>query len=202
MADDTKSGKTDSQQKEPGTEGADKGKGLAAMLKEYEEGTQKKAATKDDDAELKSLREKVAALTEAEASRTYRKEMDDNLIPAIKGDLEVHNKHVERWLNEQAASDPRLMKLWENRVDEPDKFDEAIKALKPKFEAAAKEEGLIREKGKGDDKRLKSAVRSARSTQTGPTDFGSVNLPSMSDNEFAMHKAEVFRQAQAGLLTQ
>lgn len=200
MADDTKSDTPDSKDKSS-TETVDKGSKLAAALKEYQDSESKKAASKKDDDELEKLRSEVQALREAEASRVYRREMDENLVPAIKGDLDVHPKHVERWLNEQAASDPRLLKLWNEREDNPEAFQAAIEKLKPKFEADAKDEGLIgTTKARKDDAKLKSAVRSAR-TPSEPTDLKGKDLGGMTDNEFALHKAEVFRQQAAGQLT-
>lgn len=200
MSDKTKSGQSD-QSGKPSAESTDTGKTLAQRLEEFEAATAKaKAAPSNDGAkdEMASLKAEVAKLRAAEGDRVYRREMDDNLIPALKGDLDVHPKHVERWLNEQAASDPKLMKAWENRDDDPDAFKAAIDALKPKFEAAAKDEGLIGTKSK-DDAKLKSALRSARTTGSDALSM-TTDLNSMGDSEFAMHKAEVFKQAQAGQL--
>lgn len=206
MANDTKSGSPDSAGT-PGTEDADKGKSLSDRLDEFEKATRGTAASKTApdarDKEIAELKATVERLSSAEADRSYRREMDTNLIPAIKGDLDVHPKHVERWLNEQAASDPRLMKAWENREEDPDAFKAAIEKLAPAFKAAAEEEGLL---GTGapkpkDDGKRKAAVRSARQTQSDARDLDA-NLGEMSDTEFAMHKQEVFRLAQAGQLTQ
>jgi hypothetical protein len=199
MADDkTKSGGGDTPAKAAGSDSADKGKRLNELLDEFEKSTQKPAASRNDD-ELTALKAEVAQLRTAEASRSYRKEMDEFLIPAVKGDLGVHPKLVEAWINEQADANPTLKKLWETRNENRREFEAAVKAMKPEFEAFAEKEGL-KEAAPTDDGKRKAAVRTARVTPSAPRDLGTVDLNAMSDQEFALHKAEVFRAARAGQL--
>lgn len=201
MSDDTKSGTSDSSPK-GGTENTGTGKTLAERLAEFE------AATQDTGTPSKGERETIAKLTAEverlqgiEASRSYRAEMDDFMIPTVKGEMTVHPKLVETWLNEQSEASPKLREIWENRFEDREAFEAAVKELTPKFEAYAKKEGFEGTAGtpKGDAK-LAAALRSSRETQTGSSDLDNLNLEALSDNDFALKKAEIFRLSEAGQL--
>jgi hypothetical protein len=203
MSDDTKSGKPDSGGKPP-TADAGKATTLDELRARYESAVSEaaKGAPDKSTSELKALRDEVEKLRTAEADRTYRKEMDSFILPAVAGETGVDPDLVEMWVNKHAASDPALMALWNERAEKPKEFKAAIEALKPDFQKYAESKGLAKAAPDKGGKKLESAVRSARVTDAGKThDFSNVNLGAMSDTQFAMHAAEVYRAARAGQLT-
>jgi hypothetical protein len=206
MSDDTKSGKPDAGGKPPPAD-AGKATTLDELRSRYEAAVSEaaKGAPDKSNPELKALRDEVEKLRTAEADRTYRKEMDSFIVPAVAGETGVDPDLVEMWVNKHAASDPALMALWNERAEKPKEFKAAIEALKPDFQKYAESKGLAAAKKDQPDKggkKLESAVRSARVTDAGKAhDFSNVNLGAMSDTQFAMHAAEVYRAARAGQLT-
>ena len=181
----------------------DNGKSLADRLNEFQKATQQKGATdKGMEERLAAAEQKLSAYQQAEASREYRKEMDNFMVPTVRGELDVHPKLVEQWLNEQADRDPRLTEVWEKRGEDRAKFEETVAGLQEKFAAYAEKENLAGTTGTRESKdpkaKLQSAVRSARQSSSAPGDFSSVNVAALSDTEFALHKAEVFRLQSAG----
>lgn len=205
MSDETKPGKTDSAGK-PGTGTQGTAKTLDELRADYEAALASKSAPdKGSNKELEALRTKVANLEAEAGDRAYRKEMDQTIVPAVKGDLKVDEEIVEMWVNREAGRDAALMALWNDRAEKPKEFKEAIAALAPEFKKYAESKGLVQpaEKGAGksDDKgKLQSAVRSARETQPTKKDFGDKSLAKMSDQEFAQHSQEVFAAVRAGQL--
>ena len=201
MSDKSKQGPPDSSSKPP-TEGSSTGKTLTELRADYEAALGKSVSDTSPKATIEALQKQVADLTAAEADRTYRKTMDDTIVPAVRGDLKVDGDLVEMWVNKQAASRPELMALWNERSDKPAEFKAAIAALAPEFKAYAEAKGLAKaepEQSKG--KSVVSAVRSARETAPAEKkDFGDVDLSKLSDNQFALHSAEVFRAAREGRL--
>ena len=139
----------------------------------------------------------------AEADRSYQKAMAETIVPAVLGELKVDADLVEMWVNKQAQNDPVLMALWNERGAKPKEFKEAIAALAPEFKKYAESKGLVKPEGKtADDKgKLQSAVRSARDTTPSKKEFGNAELSKMSDQQFALHSAEVFAAARAWQLT-
>lgn len=177
---------------------------LLEHVREFDKATQangRSASSKESD-ELAALRKEVADLREVEADRNYRREMDEFLVPTVKGELEVHPKLVEAWLNEQAGSDSKLAEAWENRGKDRAAFEEAVAALVPKFEAYAEKEGIKGTAGmKGKpDPALQAALRNARSTrsESGGVEFN--DLGELSDTQFALRKSEIFRLSKNGQL--
>lgn len=209
MSDPAKSGKPDPGGKPPAAEPA-KATTLDELRAQYEgalaKAAQDSGAKAQPNAELAALRGEVEKLRNAEADRTYRKEMDSFIVPAIAGETGVDADLVEMWVNKQASNDAALMALWNERGEKPKEFKAAIEALKPEFAKYAESKGLaVAKKGEGAEKggkKLESAVRSAREQPAGKArDFSSVDLGAMSDQQFAMHSQEVFRLARAGQLT-
>ena len=204
MSDDTKSGKPDSTGK-PGTGNQGAVKTLDELRADYEAALSSKSAPdKGNSKELEALRKQVADLTAEAGDRAYRKEMDQTIVPAVKGELKVDEEIVEMWVNREAGRDAALMALWNERASKPKEFKEAIAALAPEFKKYAESKGLVQPEkaAKSDDKgKLQSAVRSARETQPTKKDFGDVNLAKMGDQEFAQHAQEVFAAARAGRLS-
>ncbi len=205
MSDPAKSGKPDATGK-PGPEAPDTGKTLSELRAEYERSLASQSASDKDKSpgELTALRKEVESLRAEAAERSYRKTMGDTIVPTVLGDLKVDADLVEMWVNKQAQDDPELMALWNERTAKPKEFKAAIAALAPEFKKYAEAKGLVQpEKGgkKSDDGKLQSQLRSARETQPSKHDFGSVNLSKMSDQEFALHSAEVYKAVRAGQLT-
>ena len=209
MSDTSKQGTSDSNSKlSTATSGT--AKTLDDLRADYERSVAEAAQNGKDKgatSEVAVLRSEVEKLRNAEADRSYRKEMESFIVPAVNGELNVDADIVEMWVNRQAAGDPELMALWNARGEKPKEFKAAIEALKPDFAKYAETKGLSKKsESKSDNKgkhgkSVESAVRSARQTDAGKDrDLSSVNLSSMSDSEFAMHSAEVFRLARSGQL--
>lgn len=185
----------------PGTETASTGKTLAELRADYEAALGKSVSDTTPKATVEALQKQVADLTAAEADRTYRKTMDDTIVPAVLGELKVDADLVEMWVNKQAASRPELMALWNERADKPAEFKAAIAALAPEFKTYAESKGLVKPATDEKGKKLQTAVRSARDTTPAEKKgFEDVDLSKLSDNAFALHSAEVFRAAREGRL--
>lgn len=204
MSDETKPGKTDSTGK-PGTGSQGTVKTLDELRADYESALASKSAPDKGSSskELEALRAKVASLEAEAGDRAYRKEMDQTIIPAVKGELKVDEEIVEMWVNREAGRDAALMALWNARSEKPKEFKDAIVALAPEFKKYAESKGLVQadKPTKSDDKgKLQSAVRSARDTTPTKKDFGDKNLAKMNDTEFAHYSQEVFAAARAGQL--
>ena len=203
MSDPAKSGKPDPSGK-PAAAAPDTGKTLSELRAEYEASLASQSASdKGKPNELEVMRKEISDLRAAEADRSYRKAMDDTIVPAVLGELKVDADLVEMWVNKQAQNDPVLMALWNDRAAKPKEFKEAIAALAPEFKKYAESKGLVKPEGKtADDKgKLQSAVRSARDTTSSKRDMSTVDLSGMNDQQFALHSQEVFRLARAGQLT-
>lgn len=170
------------------------GKDLNSLLADWDE---PKKAVKEESSEIEALKAKVASLSEAEGIRSYKAEMENVVIPKIKGDLDVDNDLVEFWVNKQADDDSRLQKLWENRSDNKKAFNDAIDALAPEFKKYAESKNLISKKA---NNALAAAVKTARTSDSKSSSLKDVDFGSLSDNEFALKKAEVFRLAKANQL--
>ena len=205
MVDETKSG-TDDTTGTPSSDSADKGRlgELLEHIKEFEEGTQKtgRSATSKDADELAALRKEVSELRAIEADRSYRTEMDEYLVPTVQADLNVHPKLVEAWLNEVSGKDSKLMAAWENRGTDRAAYEDAVKALVPKFKAFAEKEGIEGTAGtnKEPDPGLAAAVRNARTTSSASGGVKHEDLGSLSDTDFALRSSEIFRLSRAGQL--
>ncbi len=191
-----------------GTEDAGGGKSpLQTLLAEYEQATGGGEGASDNNAtEIQTLKAQLAELTAANARESYRREMDDFMIPAVSANFDVRSKEVEAWLNEQADRDPRLLKIWENRENDRAAYETSVEALAKEFEKYAESEGIKpkddKDTGdpapKGGDKSAAAAVRSARQPASKAKADTDDDLAAMNDSDFALHKAEVFRVAKAG----
>lgn len=187
MTDETE--KSDTTSKEASETHGDK-KDLNTLLADWDEPEAKKPETD----ELKALKDQIKSLTEAEGQRSYDSEMTNFIVPTIKGDLEVSEKYIEFWVNQQADGDPRLIKLFNERGERKADFRKAIEAMVPEFKKHAEAEGMVAQKG------LAAAVKAARASDSTPSGMDDVDFSSLSDQDFALKKAEVFRLAEAGKL--
>lgn len=217
MKDDDKKGQSGQppQGGNPPGNGSDTPQGkLDKLLAEWDQATQGTDSGKPDkgksadgtggDALLKRMERLEAVL-----SRTnYETDMKD-IVSEVKGDLDVDDWIVESWINRKADSDPRLVKLWEERDEKKGQFREVIKNLAPEFQAYAKDRILPKSTDKddkddkadrNDDRGLSAAVRSSR-TASPSSGLDDVNWSALSGPEFALKRAEVFRLAKAGKLT-
>lgn len=196
--DTASSGNTDQGSKNT-EQGADTGnkRSLSQLLDEYDKGSG--ADGKKEPPPDEGLKRKVDALEAEAAERSYQSGIE-GVIKTLKGDLEVDDFIVESWANKQAADDPRLQKLWEERASRKKEFNEAIEALKPEFQKYAQEKILGKESSGGNNNSLVAAVRNARDSDPGGGEMDDVKWGGLSDSDFALKKAEVFRLAKAGEL--
>lgn len=194
MTDKAQSGKGDAATKS-GSDPAEKPKSLNDLLDEWDTSGKKSANSGKSGDEVAA---RLAALERRIASDSYDKEMS-SVVETLKGDLDVDEFVVEAWINKQANDDPRLLELYEARDENPKKWREAIKALRPEFESYAKSRILT--KSGNDDRGVGAAVRASKNSPNTVdlSDDGS-DIASMSDAEFSLKKAEVFRLAKAGKL--
>ncbi|MEE9158910.1 MAG: hypothetical protein V3U60_11050 [Gammaproteobacteria bacterium] len=138
-----------------------------------------------------------SALISEVARLSYEREMD-KLIPVVKGDLKISDKFVEAYMNQRANDDPRLRTLWDNRHDRRAEFDQAMQAMAGEL---ATEVGKPVEDKPADDKdALAAAIHTARIKDAGGGELGDIDFGSLSDSDFELKKAEVFRLAETGKL--
>jgi len=200
MNEQTKPGDSDVAGQQP-PENAETGKSLDELLNEFDKGAKSADSTPTDQSEVAALKEQVNVLLQREADRSYKSEMNDFIVPTLKGDLEIDNFYVEAWANKKASEDPRLQTLWDERGTRKAEFQQAITLLAPEFQKSL--EGKIVVNKPDDDSgqsQLASAVRQARESNSTPTSLDDANLGAMSDQEFQLHKQEVFRLQMEGKL--
>lgn len=155
----------------------------------------------DDGAKKPSLEDEVRELREQNALRDYQDTMSKEVIPTLRGDLDIQlpDDYVEHWVNRQAGEDERLMKLWDNRRSNPGAFKEAISALAPKFQKHVEDSFGIKSEARGGKRKLASAVRGSRETSpTSAQDFDDVDWAGLTDQGFELKKREVFKAAERG----
>ncbi len=189
MSDEKPTGGPDDSAK-PNSEDA-KAPKLTDLLAEWEKGEEKpKLAAKPDE-----LTDRLSAIETRLADDAYKTEMT-SVVAQLKGDLDVDDFVVEAWINKRADEDSRLRDLYTNRDEKKTEWGQAIQALAPEFQKYVKE----RIAAPASDKKLGAAVRAAQ-TQDGKTSLeGDVNYGTLSDADFALKKAEVFRLAESGQL--
>lgn len=147
---------------------------------------------------------------EAAVTRTSYESDMKSIVAQVKGELEVDDWIVEAWINKRADSDPKLVKLWEERDTEKAQFQKVIQSLGPEFQEYAKgkilpkvepknEEVKDKEDKKGSDKGLAAAVRNSRDASPS-SGYDDTKWASLGESDFALKKAEVFRLARAGKL--
>ncbi len=204
MNDNTKPGDSDVAPNKP-PENADTEGALSKLLDEFDAGAPKADSNKpaDQSDEVAALKEQVNVLVQREADRSYKSEMNDFIIPTLKGDLEIDNFYVEAWANNKASEDPRLQKLWDERGTNKTEFQQAIKLLAPEFQKSLEGKIVVKnspDNDAGAESQLASAVRQARESNSKPSSVNDANLGAMSDQEFQLHKQEVFRLQMEGKL--
>lgn len=190
-------------------------KSLSALLAEWEEkdkGDGGKPKSEPNKAKGESsaddLAKRLEAIEGALTKTSYQSDMK-SVVATVKGDLQVDDGFVESWVNRKADSDPRLVELWEQRDSRKAQFQEAIKALQPEFKEYVEQltkqlsppkQDEEPDKGKKADRGLAAAVRNAREASPGANGYDGVNWAGISEHEFALKKAEVFKAAKEGRL--
>lgn len=184
-------------------------KSLSALLSEWDEkdkgdsgkpkGEPKGEPKESTDDLIKRMERLEGALTKT----SYETDMK-SVVETVKGDLDVDDWIVESWINRKADSDERLVKLWNERDTKKSQFDEVIKSLTPEFQEYAKNRILPKpdedkDEGKKPDKGLAAAVRTARDASPS-SGYEDLDLGSLSERDYALKKAEIFRAARAGKL--
>ena len=188
MSDDKPTGGPDDKAK-PNPEDA-KAPKLTDLLNEWEKSEEKpKLAAKPDE-----LKDRLSAIESRLADDAYKAEMA-SVVGQLKGDLDVDDFMVEAWINKQADDDARLRDLYTNRDEKKSEWSQAIKALAPDFQDYVKQRIAPQP-----DKKLGAAVRAAKNADAGASLETDVNYGMLSDADFALKKAEIFRLAESGQL--
>lgn len=180
-----------------GTESADAGKDkgsekLNDLLASWDDDgkSETKASKTTDDAVLNEIAD-------------LRLQMDlPKYIDAVKGETGLSDKFCTGLISEAIRTDDKFAKLWDNRHSNKDAWNEALKSLNEEAVAEVKRIKGDTEKvaDNKDDDGLAAAVRSAREGGNSGDGFDGKNPADMSDADFHLHKAEVFRLARAGQL--
>lgn len=195
MTKEAQSGGSDGGSKTP-PENPEKPASLTDLLDEWD----KRGEKPPDKATPPDIGDRMSAVEERLASEAYKKEMVD-VVDVLKGDLEVDKFFVEAWINKQADDDTRLRDLYTNRDAEPGRWRQAVTALKPEFEAYVKDNPIPKAPPPVEGKGVGAAVRAAKDSPNASslTEEGE-GYGDLSDSDFALKKAEVFRLAKAGKL--
>lgn len=159
---------------------------LTQLLESWEKGAPKAAKKEEQDDNSD------ARLAQLE----YRLEMKD-LIPRVKGDLNIGDKFVETYINMRANEDDRLNELWQSRSTNRGAWDKAIDSLSKEFTDFAEKSGFakpaVREEKRSNDKGLAAAARMARETKPADSGFDAIDWAELSPTEFEMKKQSYFR---------
>lgn len=203
MSDETKPGESDASS-ENTSEAADEAKSLTDLLKEWDDdSTSVQADDKKSDDDKQDTR--MARLEARESQRDM-----DALVQKVKGDLDVDDWIVQAWVLNEAANNPKMDKLWDDRENRQADLNKIVsKALIPGFKKYAEDKILppTDDADKTNDKKsasskLGAAVRGARDSKvTTGSGLDDVDWGSLSDSEFEAKKQEVFKKAAAGELT-
>ena len=167
------------------------------LLNEWEAGEEK--AKTEAKPKVSNLEARLAALesnNELLAEDANKREISTT-IEVLKGDLKVDPDYVDFWVNKRAMDDPRLRDIFENRLSNPAAWKKVVKALVPEFKEHAKTVFPVHN-DKGNS--LGAAVRAAKNAGGDISLKGDVDYGSLSDADFAVEKARVFRLATSGQL--
>ncbi len=141
----------------------------------------------------------VKALRADLADRDYRDTMERDVIPLIKGDFELPDDYVEHWVNKQA--DETLLQLWEQRKQKPAQFQEAMEALRPRFEEHVEKQFGQKPGEEDPSRRIASVVKGSRVTEAqGSDQFDNVDWSGLSEQDLEIKKRLVFKAAESGKL--
>jgi len=127
------------------------------------------------------------------------------LVTRVKGDLDVDSWMVRAWILNEAANDPKMDALWDQRDSKSALLDKIVDdALIPGFKKYA--EGKILPPTSEPDPKpkpnsaLAAAVRGARESKSTPSGLDDIDWSALTPAEFEARKQDVFRAAKAGEL--
>jgi len=129
-------------------------------------------------------------------------------VAILKGDSSATDEYAENWLNAMANKDSKLQALWNDRAENREAFEEAVKDLAPKFKEAAEAEAKailnVDDDPQNDDpagRSLSQAARIARNANL-PTggDLDDIEWGSLSGHDFAVESQKVFAAMRSGEL--
>lgn len=191
MTEKAESKKSDSESAGSGTE-RDK-PSLDDLLASYGKGSGDAKPTEDGgDQKPDPTDERIRRLEAELAQRDADETMKNDVIPRVRGDLDIDDEDVEAFVNYRASKDPRIVEVWDNRRSDPKAFKAMLDGL---AEEAAKKYG-----GQDDGRREVNAVRNSRQSKPALGGFNDVDWASLNDNDFELKKREVYKAAEKGLL--
>ncbi len=182
------------------------GKTLDQLLSEWDAGESDSGGSrassadegsKSSSADVAKLMERLDSLERERAESQLQRDREQ-VFSQVKGDLEVDDFLVRAWVEEKASQDRRLEKVWEQRFDNPTKFKSTIAAMREEFEGFAS--AKLASARRADNRRAASALAGSRETSSAAGDLDNIAWGSLSDNQFAAKKSEVFRAVQQGKL--
>ena len=189
MTEKAESKKSDS---DPAGSGAERDKpSLEDLLASYGKGDGDEQPAKAADAPPDAM-DRIAKLEQELLLRDFDKEMNENIIPKVRGDLDLDDTLVKGYVNQRATDDPRLMEVWDKRKSDPKAFEDMLGALS----------GELAEKfgSSSDAGRAVNAVRKSRESTPSLGGFDNVDWAGMSDSDFELRKREVYKAAEKGQL--
>lgn len=143
--------------------------------------TSPEQTSKETDIGVDDLKEVVSYVREDRDRQTREQTQTDisSAVKAVKGDLEIDDDLVEGLLYRKASTDPRFLRAFQLRHENPSTWADMQKAMNR--DLAAKASAKPDQNLTDDRAAVEAAVRSAStgSTEEAPPDFGS-----MSDAEF------------------
>jgi len=167
---------------------------LDELLNEYEQGTEAKPEQKDAEPDKKApdpqmsevldfVREAQAERTQSDIAKAVQTAKDGNEALSVLGDTVVR-----RYLEFEAAEDPRVQKAWVSRNSNPDGWNRVLKGLGDKL---AKEiQAQPDQQLTNDREAARTSVRGS-STQAPPEEkLDNAQLNSLSDAEFNQEMAK------------
>jgi len=174
-------------------------KSLEALFAEWDEHKDTSDGDKVSKPALPSeILDRLSNLERAEVDRSYKSDMT-GMVAAVKGDLKIDDFIVESWINQRADGDERLVELWKDRDSKRPQLKAVTDTLRGEFADWAKDKKLSDDKSAG--RKLSAAVASARDAGDSDTGtLGNTDWAGLSDTDFALKKAEVFRMAENGSL--
>ena len=198
---DEQSGKSDAGSDTPPAN-AEKPKTVTELLNEWDAtGKPPNDAKTGTEVSAKDLISRLSAVEQRQADEAIAKELS-NVVTVLTSelDIDVDDFVVKSWFTEQADKDSRLIDLYEHRDTRQREWNAAIDALKPEFQEWAKGK-FSKGKAPTGDRKIKAAVRAAKESVSDTGIDDDIDFGSLSDAEFALKKAEIFRMAKAGQLS-
>ena len=122
----------------------------------------------------------------------------DKAVTAIKGDLDVPDSFVLNYLVGLSTENEGFDTAFRERLMKPEKWEAALNKVAEDFHKTMKPEKPA--DTPKDDTGLAAAVHAARTTDAGGGGLDDIDYGSLSDTDFQLKKAEIFRLAERGEL--